>query len=261
MESFVKSKLLGLMFLSSTFYLNGCATNTSINTSDIRTQIAIEHIRLGNVDLAKNALDEAIERNPNNAMANMMLGVTLQLVGTSDSLKSAEPYFSKAINIEPNNAQIRNNYGQYLFILERYEDAIKQFKIAANTIGYNGRDVALNNLGQCYLRLEKYDDSKNFFLRTLHLNPKNPEALLGLSETYYLQTNSDAAADVFQDYVNQIGRSNLDAKALWLGLRIDRMNNNMISMREHTEELGRKYPKSSEFNKYLMQRSNATIWR
>lgn len=254
-----------LKLISSTLtlaaLLSGCVSTNSANTAEIKTQIAVEHIRLGNVDMAKNALDEAIQRNPNNAQTLMMMGVTHQLVGTSESLTSAEQYFTKAIELDPRNAQIRNNYGQYLFVIERYEDAIKEFNIASNTIGYSGRDVALNNLGQSYLRLNQMSEAKNLFLRALQLNPKYPEALLGLAEIHYLLADSDEAADVFQDYVALVGHARLDAKALWLGIRIDRMNNNAISMREHVEELYSKFPKSEEYKKYSKQRSNPDIWR
>lgn len=254
-----------LKLISSTLalaaLLSGCVSTNSANTAEIKTQIAVEHIRLGNVDMAKNALDEAIQRNPNNAQTLMMMGVTHQLVGTSESLTSAEQYFTKAIELEPRNAQIRNNYGQYLFVVERYEDAIKEFNVASNTIGYSGRDVALNNLGQSYLRLNQISDAKNFFLRALQLNPKYPEALLGLAEIHYLLADSDEAADVFQDYIDLVGHARLDAKALWLAIRIDRMNNNAISMREHVEELYFKFPKSEEYKKYSKQRSSPDIWR
>lgn len=254
-------KSLPSFIIITSSLLAGCVSTNSVNTADLKTQIAIEHIRIGNVDMAKNALDEALARNPNNAKSLMMMGVTHQLVGTTDSLIAAEDYFIKAINTEPANAQIRNNYGQYLFVVERYEDAIKQFKIASNTIGYSGRDVALNNVGQCYLRLNNPTDAKNMFLRTLQLNPTNAEALLGLAETHYLFTSSDEAADVFQDYVDRIGHTNLNSKALWLGIRIDRMNNDMISMREHIEELAAKFPKSEEYKKYLEQRSSKNLWK
>lgn len=255
----LKSLPLSLVIISAT--LAGCVSSSSIHTADLKTQIAIEHIRIGNVDMAKNALDEALKRNPNNAQSLMMMGVIHQLVGTKNSLVNAEQYFIKATNIDPTNAQIRNNYGQYLFVVERYEDAIKQFNIAANTIGYSGRDVALNNLGQSNLRLNKPQEAKKLFLRTLQLNPNNSEALLGLAEAHYLLTSSDEAADVFHDYVDQVGLTNLNAKALWLGIRIDRMNNDMISMREHIEELASKFPKSDEYKKYLEQRASQGVWR
>lgn len=255
------SKLQSLSLVTLTILLSGCVSTNSSHSADIKTQIAIEHIRIGNIDMAKNALDEALQKNPNNAQSLMMMGITHQLVGTGDSLSNAEQYFTKAVNLEPRNAQIRTNYGQYLFVIERYEDAIKQFNIASNTIGYAGRDVALNNLGQSYLRLNKPLDAKNLFLRTLNLNSKNKEALLGLAETYYQLTDSHEAADVFQDYIDLVGRANLDAKSLWLGIRIDRMNNNMISMREYVEELSLKHPKSDEYKKYINQRSNQNIWK
>lgn len=244
----------------STLLLSGCATTlTSQKTAEIKTQIAIEYIKIGNIDSAKNALDEALARNPNHAMANMMVGVTYQLVGTKESFEKADKYFKNAVQLEPNNPQIRNNYGQYLFIAEKYEEAIVQFKHASNTIGYGGRDVALNNLGQSYLKLNQLKEAENMFIRTLNINQRNIEALLGLSETHYQKKDGELANDVFNDYLALVGQSNLDAKALWLAISIDRLNNNSVSMKQNIEALSEKFPKSAEYKKYLEQKNKSTF--
>lgn len=242
--------------------LCGCASN-AVNpkqTSEIKTQIAVEYIKIGNVDSAKNALDEALKKNPNNALANMTMGVTYQLVGTPSSLLKADDFFKKAIDLEPKNPQIRNNYGQYLFVMERYEDAIEQFSNAADSIGYISRDSSLNNLGQSYLKLSNYEEARQHFLRALQINQRHAEALFGLAETYYQTKNFDDATEVFQDYIELIGKERLDSKGLWLGIRIDHINNDMISMREMAEELANKYPKSLEYRKYLTQKDSSKIW-
>lgn len=244
----------------SALLLSGCATTpTSQQTAEIKTQIAVEYIKIGNIDSAKNALDEALARNPNHAMANMMVGVTYQLVGTTESFEKADKYFKNAVQLEPNNPQIRNNYGQYLFIAEKYQEAIVQFKHASNTIGYSGRDVALNNLGQSYLKLNQLKEAENMFIRTLNINQRNLEALLGLSETHYQNKDGDLANDVFNDYLAFVGQPNLDAKALWLAIRIDRLNNNSVSMKQNIEALSEKFPKSAEYKKYLEQKNKSSF--
>lgn len=244
----------------SALLFSGCATTSSHQTAEIKTQIAVEYIKIGNIDSAKNALDEALTRNPNHAMANMMLGVTYQLVGTKESFEKADKYFKSAVQSDPNNAQIRNNYGQYLFVAEKYEEAIVQFKHASNTIGYSGRDVALNNLGQCYLKLNQLKEAESNFIRALNINKRNLEALTGLAETHYQNKNGDLANEVFNDYVLIVGHDNLDAKALWLGIRIDRLNNNSVSMKQYIEALSENFPRSAEYKKYLEQKNKSEFW-
>lgn len=257
----MKFNSIGASILASTLLLSGCATTPkSEQTAEIKTQIAIEYIKIGNIDSAKNALDEALARQPNHAMANMMLGVTYQLVGTKDSFEKANQYFKNAVQLAPTNPQIRNNYGQYLFLTEKYEEAIEQFKVAANTIGYAGRDVALNNLGQCYLKLQQLNTAESHFVRALNINGKNIEALLGLAETHYQRKDGELANEVFSDYKDIVGPSNLDAKALWLGIRIDRFNNNSVSMQRNIQQLAEKFPRSAEYQKYNHLKNTNSFW-
>ncbi len=100
----------------------------------VRTQLAVEYLRTGDLDAAKRALDQALESSPRDSQANMMMGVLLQQEGSKLNLEKADHYFKRAISADPKNAQARNNYGTYLYQLERYNDAIEQFQIAGATL-------------------------------------------------------------------------------------------------------------------------------
>ena len=122
-------------------------------SSKVRTQLAAEYIRSGDLDSAKRSLDQALSVDSRDATANMMMGILLQQEGSKSNLEKAEHYFKRAISSEPDNAQARNNYGTYLYQMERYNDAIEQFRIAGATLGYDQRYQALENLGRIYLKL------------------------------------------------------------------------------------------------------------
>lgn len=229
-------------------------------TSELKTQIALEYIKIGNLDSAKIALDEALQKHPNNSTATMAMAITYQLVGTKESMQTAEVFFKKAIQQDPTNAQIRNNYGQYLFVNERYLDAIEEFKVSANTIGYINRDNSLNNLAQSYLKLNNLTDAKFYFLRSLQINPRIPEALLGLTETHYLLDEIEEATDVLNDYITLVGKQKLDDKGLWLAIKIHKQNGDAIALREYAKTLTEKYPKSPEYKKYIQQKDSNNKW-
>jgi len=102
----------------------------------VRTQLAVEYIKAGDLDAAKRALDQALETQPRDAQANMMMGVLLQQEGSPLNMEKADSYFRRAISAEPKNAQARNNYGTYLYQIERYNDALEQLNIAAGQSGF-----------------------------------------------------------------------------------------------------------------------------
>lgn len=244
------------MLSSSAF----AASSSDKKTSELKTQIALEYIKIGNLDSAKLALDEALEKNPSNAVATMSMAITYQLVGTKESMESANLYFKKALELEPKNPQINNNYGQFLFVNGKYPEALECFKISANAIGYINRDNSLNNLAQTYLKLNQLEDAKLYFLRALRINPEIVEALVGLSETYYLLDEMDSAHLVFADYIELVERKSLDAQSLWLAIRIHHHNGDSISVREYAKLLQEKFPKSPEYKKYQAQKDSNKKW-
>lgn len=254
----ILKKNTSLLLILSALAISGCSTTSNLknpkNTSVIKTQIAVEYIKNGDVDSAKNALDEAIKKDSNNAMAYMMMGVTYQLDGNPSSLKQADAFFKKAISIEPQNAQIRNNYGQYLFVTENYKAAIVEFSLAANSLGYSGRDSAFSGIGYSYYNLQDMDLAQSSFISSLKINPNYPDSLLGVSEVFYNTGKVNEAATAYQDYENLISKEKRDAKGLWLGIRLAHLNENFIEMNSLVSLLSEKYSRSKEYKSYLKQR-------
>lgn len=252
---FIIYPFMGLFFI-------GCSTmplSKAEQTSTLRTQIAIEYIKNGDVNSAKNSLDEAIQIDPRNANAYMMLGVTYQLDATPSNLIQAEKYFKKAVSIDPDNPQIRNNYGQYLFLMGKYKEAINEFSFAANKIGYDNRDSAFTNLGYSYYKLNNLEQSISSFTTALRMNPKNSDALLGLSETYYSVGKINESQSLYKDYTKIVPVSNRNAKALWLGIRLTHLNDDSQNMMNMINILATKYPNSYEYKSYKKQSSRQDI--
>lgn len=258
-------KNISLLLVSASMAIGfvGCSTTSNLsnpkNTAVIKTQIAVEHIKNGDIDAAKNALDEAIQKDPQNALAFMMMGVTYQLDGHANSLKQADSFFKKAISLDPQNAQIRNNYGQYLFVIENYKAAINEFTIAANSIGYSGRDGAFSNLGYSYYNLQDMDKAQSSFINSLKINPNYPDSLLGVSEVFYNTGEINDAQTSYQDYSRLIAKDNRDAKGLWMGIRLAHLNENYVEMNSLISLLSSKYPRSKEYQSYLKQRGNKDV--
>ncbi|MEP7535400.1 type IV pilus biogenesis/stability protein PilW, partial [Acinetobacter baumannii] len=154
---------------------SGCQTSQTVKKDPekavkVRTQLAAEYIRSGDLDSAKRSLDQALSVDSRDATANMMMGILLQQEGSKPNLEKAEHYFKRAISSEPDNAQARNNYGTYLYQMERYNDAIEQFRIAGATLGYDQRYQALENLGRIYLKLGDIASAEKTFKQALLAN-------------------------------------------------------------------------------------------
>lgn len=183
-----KLKTVLCMGVAVAFLVSGCQT-THVQKKDpekavkVRTQLAAEHIRSGDLDSAKRALDQALSVDSRDATANMMMGILLQQEGSKPNLEKAEHYFKRAISSELDNAQAHNNYGTYLYQMERYNDAIEQFRIAGTTLGYDQRYQALENLGRIYLKLGDVTNAETF-KQALLANRDSYISMLELAEIF-----------------------------------------------------------------------------
>ncbi|SPL69963.1 type IV pilus biogenesis/stability protein PilW [Acinetobacter stercoris] len=228
----------------------------------VRTQLAAEYIRSGDLNAAKRALDQALNIEPRDSSANMMMGVLLQYEGSPQNLEKADTYFKRSIAVDSKNAQARNNYGTYLYEQKRYNDAINQFNIAGATLGYDQRYRAFENLGRVYLKLNDIVNAEKSFKQALQVNRDSAVSMLELSDIYYLRKQMPNATNLYEQYVRVVGQNNQSARVLWLGIRIARANGDNMGMQALINQLRALYPESQEFKRYLqLQYSTEAVWK
>ncbi|HGH3603602.1 TPA: type IV pilus biogenesis/stability protein PilW [Acinetobacter baumannii] len=262
-----KLKIMLCMGVAVALLASGCQTSQTVKKDPekavkVRTQLAAEYIRSGDLDSAKRSLDQALSVDSRDATANMMMGILLQQEGSKPNLEKAEHYFKRAISSEPDNAQARNNYGTYLYQMERYNDAIEQFRIAGATLGYDQRYQALENLGRIYLKLGDIASAEKTFKQALLANRDSYISMLELAEIFYLQQQIPAATQMYEQYIRTVGQKNQGARALWIGLRVARANADKMGMQVLVNQLRALFPESPEYQRYLqLQYSTEAVWK
>jgi type IV pilus assembly protein PilF len=245
----------------------GCQTVNNQKTDpktavQVRTQMAAEYIKQNHFDAAKRELDTALQLNSRDANANMMMGILLQQEGSPINVEKAERYFKTAIGVEPKNAQVRNNYGTYLFQLERYNEALQQFEIAGSTLGYEQRYTAFENKGRIYVKLNDIVNAEKSFNQALHVNRNSYVSMIELAEINYLRDDIPSATKFYQQAVALVGEKNLNARALWVGIRLARANKNPLEMQALVNQLRALYPDSPEYQRYLqLQYNTEVVWK
>ena len=251
----------------SAIFITACQSPTTMVKKDpekavkVRTQLAAEYIKSGDLDSAKRTLDQALEMNSRDSAANMMMGILLQQEGSKVSMDKADAYFKRAISADPKNAQARNNYGTYLYQIERYNDAIEQLNIAGTTLGYDQRYKALENVGRIYLKLGDMSNAEKSFKQALQVNRDSYISMLELSEIFYLKQQTAAATQLYEQFVRGVGQKNQGARALWIGIRNARANSDTMGMQALVNQLRALFPESPEYQRYLqLQYSTEAVW-
>ncbi|MBU1811152.1 MAG: tetratricopeptide repeat protein, partial [Candidatus Omnitrophica bacterium] len=138
------------------------------------------YYKLGMYSEVIQALEKAIELNPNDAGAYNNLGRTYYELGRYSEAIQA---YKKGIELDSKNAIAYNNLGSAYFNLEDYSQAIQAYKKA---VELNPSDAEAHyNLGNAYSKLGRYSEAIKALEKAVELNPKYADAYYNLGYAYY----------------------------------------------------------------------------
>lgn len=183
--------------------------------SQANTMLGIGYLRAGNYELSREKLKKALAADPENSEALDASAVLYERVGEPDK---AEKYYQKSLRLNPRNPRGHNNYGQFLCMQGRYEEAEKEFLRAADDPFYQTPALALTNVGLCALRIPDEGMAEQYFRKALERDPRYPPALLQMASLNYSRGNYLGARGYLERY-QESGRQT--PESLWLGIRTE----------------------------------------
>lgn len=212
-----------------------------------RVAIATELLRKGDNEQAQVQLKRALKDDPKSPEAHHMMAVLLERDGDTGK---ADKEYRRAVKLRPEYSQAHNNYGIFLFKNGRYKDAMEQFGLAADDLGYDNRAQAFEGLGRSARRAGDNDAASRAFVRALRLDGSLPMANLEMGEIQYEQGNYDAARAAYQRYLRLTDKVPQSAQSLWLGIRLARQSGDKDALASYELALRRLYPDSPEYKRY-----------
>jgi type IV pilus assembly protein PilF len=145
-------------------------------------ELAAGYFQRGQHAIALEELENAVRAQPDYAAAWGLYGLVFH------SLKEdgkAEANFQKAMNIAPNDPELRTNYGWFLCRTNREAESVAEFERAANNTLYRTPELALLYGAQCASRVGKMQIAEQFYKRILGVTPDAVAAFFGLTEVTY----------------------------------------------------------------------------
>lgn len=227
----------------------GAADKTEL--ARVRTAMAAQYIQERKLDEAHKQLEIAFKSDNRYAPAYDMMGNLLRLEGGTANLQKADTYFRRAIAMDPKFMQARNNYGVYLSEMGRHKEAIEQFSLVGNTLGYEGRASALENLGRTYLKIGQTKLAEDAFKRALEINPDTVVARIELIDITIDQKRT-LQAKTYYDGLKALWQASgepMPARLAYQGVRLSVLQNNPQERQTLSTLLLSQYPLSNEAKK------------
>ena len=206
----------------------------------LQTQLGVEYMREGNLELALKKLGKALEVSPGFVDALNAQGLLYARLGETDK---AEASFRAALRQAPGNSFALNNYGQFLCQQKRYADGEARFLEAVKNPLYETPEVALTNAGLCALAAGKVDAAEGHLRAALERDPSIAPALFALAQISFDRRDYAGA----QRYLGRFQQAAaMTPRALSLGIRIERALGNQDKVASYELSLRNQFPDSAE---------------
>lgn len=216
-----------------------------------RLQLAGAYFERGQMTTALDEVKKSIAADPNVAAAFNLRGL---IYGNLGDHRLAEESFRRALQLDPRDADVMQNFGWYLCQQSRFGEAEALFSQALNVPQYQDSPRTLLTQGVCQARSGKLDAAERSLVRAYALEPANPAIAVNLSEVLYRKGDLERA----RFYIRRVNSvANLvNAQTLWLAARIENKFGNSQGVSEFGTQLRNRFPESPEANSLAEGRFN-----
>ncbi|RFF27970.1 MULTISPECIES: type IV pilus biogenesis/stability protein PilW [unclassified Wenzhouxiangella] len=244
--------------------VGGCATTQSqpgqsgrkgmdrvspVQAADVNTRLGVGYFERGDLEVAIDKLERAIELDPAHVPAYVTLALIQERLGRESR---ARRYFSEAVRLAPEDGATLNSYATFLCREGEYEEADELFRRAIDDPFYDTREVAYSNAGSCAIRSNRYDEAEDYLREALDINSEHPNALYHLARLFLQRDEAFKARAFMQRYEAAAG---VDPEALLLGYRIEQRLGNEREAARYFRRLEEEFPESAEARDIRQQTS------
>jgi type IV pilus assembly protein PilF len=208
--------------------------------AQLHTELGAGYYERGQMDVALEELDKAVKLNANNARTYNIYGLVYGMLGENTK---AEQNFQRALQLAPQDSEIRQNWGWYLCMRGRPKESIPEFEAAVRNPLYKTPEIALINAGRCSAAYGDVRTAESYYRRALQAAPNNPTATYGLALLAYKEARLDDARGWMKPVMLQ---TNPPPEALFLGMCIERKQGDRNAEASYASQLRNRFPNSAE---------------
>jgi type IV pilus assembly protein PilF len=184
-------RFLLLAVLASSLCSSACALSESARKlGSYHFQMGVTYFNENNMAAALAELTEAEKNDPDNAELFNYLGMAYFNI---KKFAIAEQKYLRSLALKPTYAEARNNLGVNYLEMQRWNDAIHQFKLVTEDIFFQQQASANINLGLAYFGKGDYPKALSILRAAVANNPRDPRGRLNLGRVYFALDKFDLA--------------------------------------------------------------------
>lgn len=206
----------------------------------INTQLGIDYARNGQLQLAEEKLQRALEQDSSNALTYAALAFVYQQRGEA---APAERNYRRSLSLNPDDSQVRNNFGAFLCGRGKNAEGVEYFLQAVRDRRYTTPEVAWTNAGVCF-RTQDPDKAEGYLREALRINPGFPDALSQMI-ALCVQKQDYLRARAFVQRYEQSGAP-ASPQVLWQAAQAESALGDWDAARKYQIRLKREFPDSEE---------------
>lgn len=213
---------------------------TNSQLARVNTQLGLGYLRNGQLELAWERLNAAVQADPGYATAHNGLALAYDRMNEP---KKAEEHFKRAIELNPSDSAAQTNYGAFLCEHGHIDEGEKYFLKAVENPLYDKPAMAYSNAGLCKLRADDRSGAEVYFRAALRADPRFPVALMNMAQISF-DNQAYMAARAYMQRYEEVSEHN--PRSLWLGIRIEEMLGDKDAVSSLAMLLKANYPDSRE---------------
>ena len=239
-----------LLGIAAAVALAGCVSTSSSETkgvtdnplvdarrrAEVHTSLAGEYYQRGAIGVALQETRLAIKDDPNYVAAYNMQGLVLMELREDAGAREA---FERALRLEPNNAEVLNNYGWFVCLRGEHPRGLEMMQRAAANPLYPTPEKAYLSAGLCMRRANRLPEAEQYLRRAVAIRPDLIGGLYNLAEITYERGEMKDAEGFLIRYMRV---SNPTLESLTLGAKIARANGDKAAEDSFVQQLRRRFP-------------------
>jgi len=208
--------------------------------AQLHAEIAAGFYERGQMEVALQELAIATKLDAKNPKIYNVYALVYAMLGEDNK---ATANFQTALELAPNDSEIRQNWGWFLCTHGKARESLAEFDVAVRNPLYKTPDIALTNAGKCAVEIGDGRRADEYFRRALSVNPNNSTAAYSLSLLAYRENRLDEARAVMRRVMQQPAPP---AEALYLGMCIERKLGDRSAEASYVSQLRNRFPDSAE---------------